>query len=222
MSFNKKKEELPVSTFRSPWNKENGYCFDYTFATRLFGFLANLHEDVGKSHPMIEEEYEYLLECAAELKIWQMSIPTTLNKQYFNNLKGQKIDPKKVKYLNAIHCLNAFDVDKYMSKEDPKPENEDVVWSKIRCGWVAVNPDGVYKVFSEMPYRAKDKVMVEDLNTWEEDYYGKEYHPEIWNGEYNEYWSTGNYPTKGGTIDVDNLAAKFHGMTWKDEPKCLN
>lgn len=212
----KTKEFIPTN----PWNKENGFCFDRTFATRLFSFLIDLKDDMSGAHPMIEEDYEYLLSCAAKLKIWQMSVPSKANSSYFDNLKSIKVNEENVKYLNAIHCPNACDIEKWTSTStETKPPTTN---NYYRTGWVAVNPDGEYKIFSSCPMRQKDKVMVEDKSVWEEDHYGKEYHPEKWNGEYKEYWISSFGNDKGGTIDPENLIPKYQGMTWTCEPKCLN
>jgi len=218
--FNKEKEINKSELFTCPWNQDNGYVIDYTFATRLFSFLLRNYQSMASAHPMDEEEFEYLIRSAATLKKWQMSVPTKLNNQYFSNLKGQKIEAHKIKYLNAIGCPNVIDVEKYINQE---VEDKDKSCS-LRDGiWIAVNPDGKYRAFIGCPHRKKEKEMVTDYDNEEEDYHGHFFHPEKWSGNYVEYWQ-GYYKIDYDTGTIVNsldLPAKFQGMTWEDNPKLL-
>ena len=109
--FNKEKN-IPEEQLHCPYISNYGFVIDYTFASRLFHFLARMYKDAATLPPGYEEEYEYLLKSASKLKIWQMGVPSKLNENYFNNLKTIKIDPNLIKYLSNINCPNAFDIDK--------------------------------------------------------------------------------------------------------------
>ena len=172
-----------------------------------------MYKDAATLPPGYEEEYEYLLKSASKLKIWQMGVPNKLNENYFNNLKSTKIDPNLAKYLSNINCPNAFDVDKYLNKST----NDDKVKYRYNQAYIAVNKNGEYRVFEGMPYRHEEKIMVEDTTKWEEDYYGKEHHPYVWNGKFNEYWYSTN--GKGAYVNKENLPAAYQNMSWNDEPK---
>ena len=210
--FNKVKS-MPEEQLQCPWTSNYGFVIDYTFASRLFHFLARMYKDAATLPPGYEEEYEYLLKSASKLKIWQMGVPSKLNENYFNNLKSVKIDPNLTKYLSNINCPNAFDVDKYLNKS----ANGDKVKYRYNQAYIAVNKNGEYRVFEGMPYRHEEKIMVEDTTKWEEDYYGKEHHPYVWNGKFNEYWYSTN--GKGAYVNKENLPAAYQNMSWNDEPK---
>ena len=111
--FNKKKDIIEKETVY-PWNDENGCVCDYTFATRLFGFLIRNKELYKGLYPIEIEEFEYLLRCAADLKIYQMSVSSSINKTYFNNLRNQTVDDSIKEYLSVIHVKDAYDVNKYL------------------------------------------------------------------------------------------------------------
>lgn len=217
--FNKGKD-TSEEQMKCPWNSSYGFAIDYTFASRLFYFLTRMYKEAATLPPGFEEEYEYLLKGASKLKIWQMGVPSMLNRNYFNNLKSIKIDPKLIKYLSNINCPNAFDVDKYLTK----PEKENNETNNVVCrsdqAYIAVNKDGEYRIFEGKPYRRTEKVMVEDTTRWEEDYYGKSCHPYVWNGEYRSYW-TCPLNGKGAYIDKENLPAAFQNMDWENEPRSI-
>lgn len=201
-----------------PWNQQNGYVNDHTFATRLFSFLIRNYESMSTAHPMDEEEFEYLLRCAANMKVWQMSVPSSLNKSYFVNLKGIKVDPKVKKYLKAINAKDAYDIDKYLA--EPKPLYEEEIEDGTNGVYVAVNEKGDFRLFLSKPYRCSEKVYEPDLNTTLEDHYGKEYHPDKWFGKYKNYWTTYyNYKTDEGLyVEPDNLPPHVQCMTWENGP----
>ena len=210
--FNKVKS-MPEEQLQCPWTSNYGFVIDYTFASRLFHFLTRMYKDAATLPPGYEEEYEYLLKSASKLKIWQMGVPSKLNENYFNNLKTIKIDPNLIKYLSNINCPNAFDIDKYLNKS----ANDDKVKYRYNQAYIAVNKNGEYRVFEGMPYRHKEKIMVEDTTKWEEDHYGKEYHPYVWNGKFDEYWYSAN--SKGAYVNKECLPAAYQNMSWEDEPK---
>lgn len=218
--FNKKKEQEPRK-IECPWNKQNGYVIDYTFSTRLFSFLLRNYKSMSNVHPMDEEEFEYLIKSAAKLKIWQMNVPSSLNNTYFNNLKGlPQIDPQSLKYLNAIGCPNALDVDKW--KNDNVADNSDKECSVYDGVWIAVDEDGTYRAFIGCPRRKEDKEMIDDPNgEVEEDYHGHFWPVQVWSGKYIRYWQ-GTFNTnydRGTKIDKEELPNEFQNMTWNDEPK---
>lgn len=201
-----------------PWNQQNGYVCDYTFATRLFSFLIRNYESMSTVHPMDEEEFEYLLRCAADLKIWQMGVPSNINKHYFENLKGLKVDSKVKKYLSAIGAKDAYNIDKYLAEELKSTDSE--VEEDGEGVYLAVNEDGDFRLFLSKAYRRQSKVYEPDLDTTLEDHYGKEYHPDKWFGKYKNYWASYyNYKTdEGKSIEPEKLPAHVQSMTWKDEP----
>lgn len=217
--FNRKKE-MQEKKVSCPWNQKNGYVCDYTFATRLFGFLTRNYQSMASAHPMDEEEYEYLVRCAAELKRWQMSVPTGLNHQYFENLKSIKTPDDIKKYLKVIGAVDAYDVEKYLADKPDNGYPDDANTYSNRGVFVAVNEKGDFRIFLQCPTRRQEKHMVEDLMRWEEDHYGKEYHPEKWDGTYVNYWASYyNYSTDEGLyIEPEKLPASVQSMTWEDEP----
>lgn len=216
--FNRKKE-MQEKKLVCPWNQKNGYACDYTFATRLFNFLTRNYKSMAMAHPMDEEEYEYLVRCAAELKTWQMSVPTSLNHQYFENLKNVKTSDGVKKYLKAIGAIDAYDVEKHLGEKPDKGYPDDINTYDNRGVFVAVNENGDFHLFLRCPQRKQDKHMVEDLSTWEEDHYGKPYHPEKWDGTYVRYWTAWYYgEDKGLYIEPEKLPASVQSMTWEDEP----
>lgn len=210
-----KEKNIPEEQLQCPWTSNYGFAIDYTFASRLFHFLAKMYKDAAMLPLEYEEEYEYLLRSASKLKIWQMGVPSKLNENYFNNLKSIKVDPNLIKYLSNINCPNAFDIDKYLSKS----LNNDKTYSRYDQAYIAVNENGEYRIFEGYPYRHTEKVMVEDLTKWEEDHYGKEYHPYIWNGKYNKYWSS--VSGRGAYVNKECLPAVYQNMSWEDEPKAI-
>lgn len=218
-SKNKKINKSKLMT--SPWNQENGYVIDYTFATRLFSFLLRMYQSMSSTHPIEEEEFEYLIRSAAKLKKWQMQVPSKLNNQYFNNLKNLKIKSEELKYLNAIGCPNVIDVEKYLNNNVDDKNKSDSFYNGI---WVAAGTDGKYRAFIGKPIRNKEKEMVEDLDTEEEDYHGHFYHPNKWTGNWLNYWdsmSSIRAVERGTIIDPNDLPASFQNMTWEDEPRLL-
>ena len=210
--FNKEKN-IPEEQLQCPWTSNYGFVIDYTFASRLFHFLSRMYKDAATLPPGYEEEYEYLLKSASKLKIWQMGVPSKLNENYFNNLKTIKIDPNLIRYLSNINCPNAFDIDKYLIK----PKKDDKIKYRHDQAYIAVNKNGEYRIFEGEPYRHEEKIMVEDTTKWEEDFYGKEHHPYVWNGAFNKYWSNSN--GRGAYIDKECLPAVYQNMSWEDDPK---
>lgn len=214
--FNKKKEVKENKT-ECPWNSNHGYVVDYTFATRLFSFLSRMYKDSASYNLIDEEEYEYLLRSAANLKIWQMRIPNELNQRYFKNLMGIKQDPNLLKYLKAIGCKNAYDIEKYLNT-NTTPNN--VQENMFYHAYIAVNPNGEYRIFEEKPQREKKEIKELDFTETLEDHYGKEYHPWKGTGKYEEYWSCGEF-RNGGKVCKDNLPAAYQNLTWENDPMPL-
>lgn len=211
--FNKEKN-IPEEQLQCPYISNYGFVIDYTFASRLFHFLSRMYKDAATLPPGYEEEYEYLLKSASKLKIWQMRVPSKLNENYFNNLKTIKIDPNLIKYLSDINCPNAFDIDKYLNKPS---DGDKVVQNRRDQAYIAVNENGEYRVFEGYPYRHTEKVFVEDTTKWEEDYYGKEHHPYVWNGQFKKYWTSNG--GKGAYVNKECLPAVYQNMSWDDDPK---
>lgn len=222
-----KEKKVEEKELACPWNQRNGYVCDYTFATRLFSFLMRQYQQMGAAHPMDEEEFQYLVRCAADLKVWQMSVPTELNRNYFNNLRNQLFTQRHVKYLEAINAKNAFDIDRYLAEEPMKEYfssmNPSSDYSNNKGVYVAVNEDSKFHLFLEKPIRTKKKEYVEDKSVVLEDHYGKEYHPDKWTGNYINYWVCWhNYKEDEGLcIEPERLPACTQSMTWEDEPKKL-
>lgn len=218
--FNKEKEKNS-ELMSCPWNQNNGYVVDYTFATRLFSFLLRNYKSMSTAHLIDEEEFEYLIKSAAKLKRWQMSVPTSLNNQYFSNMKGQKVEGDKIKYLNAIGCPNVMNIEEYLDPE-VKEKNETVsIYDSI---WIAVGTDGKYRAFIGSPTRNKKKEYVTDENEWEEDYHGHFFHPDKWTGNWLHYWEgrpSSLVVNEGTIVDPNDLPASFQNMSWESEPKKL-
>ena len=212
--FNKEKS-ITEEQLQCPWTSNYGFAIDYTFASRLFNFLAKMYKNASTLPPGYEEEYEYLLKSASKLKIWQMGVPNKLNENYFNNLKNIKIDPNLIKYLSNINCSNAFDVDKYLIKQS----NDDKVQHRYDQAYIAVNENGECRVFEGIPSRHEEKIMIEDTTKWEEDHYGKDHHPYVWNGKFNKYWYSVN--GRGAHVNKECLPAAYQNMSWEDEPKAM-
>lgn len=97
--------------------------------------------------------------------------------------------------------------------------------NETNYAWVAVNPDGEFRIFTGKPFRTKEAVKVEDLSCTLEDHYGKEYHPLIHNGEYREYWNDysyhgvyDSYDTRhGAVVNPDALPTWIRDMTWESD-----
>lgn len=212
--FNKEKS-ITEEQLQCPWTSNYGFAIDYTFASRLFNFLAKMYKNASTLPPGYEEEYEYLLKSASKLKIWQMGVPNKLNENYFNNLKNIKIDPNLIRYLSNINCPNAFDVDKYLIKQS----NDDKVQHRYDQAYIAVNENGECRVFEGIPSRHEEKIMIEDTTKWEEDHYGKDHHPYVWNGKFNKYWYSVN--GRGAHVNKECLPAAYQNMSWEDEPKAM-
>lgn len=216
---------VKIEEIKNPWC-ENSYVCDRTFATRLLSFLMRNKDMMAGVHPMEEEEFEYLVRVASELKIWQMTTAVGYNKTYFENLLGSKVNPSYTKYLEAIHCKNAFDIEKYLNTDEPDNGTKtDVKMTNDKGIWVAVNKDGSFVMGQGKPMRTTKKIYIEDENTILEDHYGKEYHPDIWSGDYEYFWefdSNSSYiENRGISCNKENLPEKFKDMTWDDEPRQL-
>lgn len=95
--------------------------------------------------------------------------------------------------------------------------------------WVAVNPDGEFRIFKGKPWRNREEIEVEDLSVTEEDHYGKEYHPWKKTGEFQHYWDDdsrhspwhGYWSRPGAIVEESALPSHFQGMSWDDDPKRL-
>lgn len=214
--FNKEKKTME-NKMQCPWHSNYGFVLDYTFATRLFGFLSRMYKDSASYNLMDEEEYEYLLRSAANLKIWQMQVPTELNQRYFKNLMDIKPDKNLLKYLKAIGCKNAYDIEKYLNTNTT---HNNVQENMFGHAYVAVNPDGEFHIFESKPQRQKEEIKEIDYSVTLEDHYGKDYHPYKDTGKYKEFWSSGKYHN-GGIVNKENLPMAYQNLTWKDEPMSL-
>lgn len=214
--FNKEKKTME-NKMQCPWHSNYGFVLDYTFATRLFGFLSRMYKDSASYNLMDEEEYEYLLRSAANLKIWQMQVPTELNQRYFKNLMDIKPDKNLLKYLKAIGCKNAYDIEKYLNTNTT---HNNVQENMFGHAYVAVNPDGEFRIFESKPQRQKEEIKEIDYSVTLEDHYGKDYHPYKGTGKYKEFWSSGKYHN-GGIVNKENLPIACQNLTWKDEPMPL-
>lgn len=95
--------------------------------------------------------------------------------------------------------------------------------------WVAVNPDGEYRIFKGKPFRNKEEIEEEDLSVTEEDHYGKEYHPWKKTGKFREYWDDynhhgpyhGYWSRPGAIVDKSMLPRWMQSMSWSSNPQAL-
>lgn len=102
-------------------------------------------------------------------------------------------------------------------------------YESSRYAWVAVNPDGEFRIFKGKPYRNKEEIEEEDLSETLEDYYGKEYHPWKKTGKFREYWDDYNYHSPyhgyhsrpGAIVDKSILPQWMQNMTWDNVPQPL-
>lgn len=98
-----------------------------------------------------------------------------------------------------------------------------------KYAWVAVNPDGEFRIFKGKPYKNKEEIEEEDLSETLEDHYGKEYHPMKKIGKFREYWDDYNYhgsyhgywSRPGAVVDKSILPKWMQNMTWDNVPQPL-
>ena len=65
--FNKEKN-IPEEQLQCPWTSNYGFVIDYTFASRLFHFLARMYKDAATLPPGYEEEYEMIAQGGGEFR----------------------------------------------------------------------------------------------------------------------------------------------------------
>ena len=92
--------------------------------------------------------------------------------------------------------------------------------------WLAVNPDGDFKIFEFWPQRCEEPI-IKPADYLVEDYHGHFYHPDIPTGEISHFWAHSyihplslycSFYNKGISIKKESLSQDLWNLTWNDEP----
>lgn len=94
--------------------KDNRIVSDITFATRFLSYLEGHFNESGRIHPMLEEEYEYMLSTSIKLLKHQVETCPSDEEWYFKNLYK---DYKNYKDIIKYHvCANNPEFYNYLER----------------------------------------------------------------------------------------------------------
>lgn len=91
--------------------------------------------------------------------------------------------------------------------------------------WLAVNPDGKFKIFEFKPKRCIEPI-TKEADYLEEDYHGHFFRLDIPTGDSRKFWGDPYYPPhslflsyhKGIDVDKASLSKELQNLNWKNEP----